>query len=127
LEGVVVHPEDASLGKFIRVIGGELKPASVTIPTNHGALPLSNGTMCPDGQEGKMQVFVYQVDSENYYTQKKVENPQDYQISPYSSVPAGDCIVIEFGPDKDRTDHLCRSFAVANEIGKLKGERTNGY
>lgn len=123
LEGVVVHPEDASLGKFFRVVGGEITATSVTIPTNNGPLPLTNGSMCADGQEGKLQVFVYQVDQDNYYTQKKIENPQDYQIAPHSNVPPGDCVIVEFGPERDRTDHLCRSFTVANEIGKLKGER----
>jgi hypothetical protein len=127
LEGVVVHPEDASLGKFFRVIGGEITQTSVTVPTNSGPLPLTNGSICADGQEGHVQVFVYQTDKDNYYTQKKIEIPQLYNISPQSNVPAGDCIIVDFGPIKDKTDKLCRSYQVANQIGKLKGERPNGY
>jgi hypothetical protein len=127
LEGVVVKSGDSSLGKFFRVIGGEITPTSVTVPTNSGQLPLTNGSTCHDGQAGQVQTFVYKVDKDNYYTQKKIENPQDYNISPQSNVPPGDCIIVEFGPVKDKTDKLCRSYVVANEIGKLKGERPNGY
>ncbi len=123
LEGVVVHPEDASLGKFFRVIGGELTQTSVIIPTNEGAMNLTNGSMCPNGQEGQVQVFVYQTDKENYYTQTKLPNPQQHLIAPHSGVPPGDCIVVEFGTPKERTDKICRSFKVAEKIGKLKGER----
>ena len=27
------------------------------------------------------------------------------------TVPAGDCIIMEFGPERDRTDKLCDSYA----------------
>lgn len=123
LEGVVVHPEDASLGKFFNVIGGEITANSLIVPTNNGPVPYTNGSMCADGSEGQVQAFVYQVDDENYYTQKKLDNPAEYLISPHSQVPNGDCIIVEFGPSKDRTDKLCRSFKVAETIDKLKGER----
>ena len=123
LEGVVVHPEDASLGKFFKVIGGELNSDSVVVPSTNGQLPLTSGSICPDGQEGQVQVFAYQTDKDNYYSQKKLENPGEYLISPYSVVPPGDCIIVEFGPVKSRTEKLCRSYKVAETIDKLKGER----
>lgn len=123
LEGVVVHPEDASLGKFFRVIGGEISKDSLIVPTNKGPFPYTNGSMCADGSEGQIQAFVYQTDKEQYYSQKKLDNPEEYLLSPYSVVPQGDCIIVEFGPVKDRTDKLCRSYRVAKEIDKLKGER----
>jgi hypothetical protein len=123
LEGVVVHPEDASLGKFFQVIGGDLKSDSVIVPTNNGPVPYTNGSMCADGSEGQMQVFVYQTADDLYYTQKKLDDPASYLISPHSQVPPGDCIIVEFGPNKDKTDKLCRSYKVAQEIDKLKGER----
>lgn len=126
LEGVVVHPEDASLGKFFRVIGGELTPTSMTIPTTTGPAVLNNGTMCPSGEPGVVQVFVYQTDDEGYYTQTKLENPQDHIIAPHSAVPQGDCVILEFDTPKQRTDKLCRSYRVAEEIDKLKGERPSG-
>lgn len=126
LEGVVVHPEDASLGKFFKVINGEITSTTVVVPTNNGELPLTSGSMCADGQEAQMQVFVYQTDDEQYYSQMKLTDPAKYLISPYSAVPAGDCVIVEFGPVRERTDKLCRSYKVAEEIGKLKGERPYG-
>jgi hypothetical protein len=64
LEGVVVHPEDASLGKFFQVIGGEITNDSLIVPTNKGAIPYTNGSMCADGSQGEVQVFVYQTDKD---------------------------------------------------------------
>lgn len=123
LEGVVVHPEDASLGKFFQVIGGEISNDSLIVPTNNGPVPYTNGSMCADGSEGQVQVFLYQTDSDQYYSQRKLENPEQHLIAPYSAVPQGDCIIVEFGPSRDRTDKLCRSYKVAETIDKLKGER----
>jgi hypothetical protein len=123
LEGVVVHPEDASLGKFFQVIGGELANESLIVPTNNGPIPYTNGSMCADGSTGEVQVFVYQAGEDGYYSQQKLENPADYLISPYSQVPRGDCVIVEFGSYKDRTDKLCKQYKVAEEIDKLKGER----
>ncbi len=123
LEGVVVHPEDASLGKFFKVIDGDLTDNSVVVPTNSGPLPLTSGSVCADGQVAQMQVFVYQTDSDDYYSQTKIVDPARYIISPYSAVPKGDCVIVEFGPVRDRTDKVCKSYQVAEKIGKLKGER----
>jgi hypothetical protein len=123
LEGVVVHPEDASLGKFFRVIDGSITADSVVVPSTNGQVTLKNGSTCPDGQVGEVQVFAIQTDNEQYYSQKKVSDPAQYLMSPYSVVPQGDCIIVEFGPVKERTDKLCRSYQVAEKIGKLKGER----
>jgi hypothetical protein len=123
VEGVVQQPTDASLGEFFHVVGGELTPTSVTIPTNAGPLPLTNGSICPDGLEGTLQVFVYQTDQDGYSMQRKITDPQNYVISPYATVPAGDCVIVEFGPEKEKTDHICRSYVTAIQTGKLKGER----
>lgn len=127
LEGVVVKPDDASLGKFFRVIDGEISPTSITIPTNEGMVSLQNGMSCDPGQPGELQVFVFQTDKEQHYTQQKLVNPGEYIISPYSAVPAGDCIIVEFDAPKLRTEKMCRSYKVAEQIGKLKGEKTYGY
>ena len=80
LEGVVVHPEDASLGKFFQVIGGELTNDSLIVPTNGGPIPYTNGSMCNNGAEGQVQVFLYQTGEDQYYTQKKLENPNSEKI-----------------------------------------------
>jgi hypothetical protein len=120
LEGVVVEHDDASLGRFFSVIGGRLTATSFTVPTNNGYVSFQNGNDCVT--DGKVQVFVYQVNEDQTYTQKKLENPQDYIISPYSGVPKGDCIIVEYDTDKFRTEKICRSYRVAKETGKLKGE-----
>jgi hypothetical protein len=123
VEGVAQLLHDASLGEFFHVVGGELTSTSVTIPTNAGPLPLTNGSICGNGLEGKLQVFVYQTDQEGYYMQKKLTDPQNYVISPYTNVPEGDCVIVEFGQEKDKTEHLCRSYDVAKYNGTLKGEK----
>jgi len=60
LEGVVINSEDVSLHNFFHVIGGTLTKNSLSLPTNQGLLDLKNGDSC-DGQQGVLQVFVYQV------------------------------------------------------------------
>lgn len=123
LEGVVMKPMDASLGNFFHVIGGSLSSDSFSAPTNEGLLSVRNGDTCAELGAGEVQVFIYQTDKEDYYTQKKLINPQDYIISPVSIVPSGDCVIVEFDTPKDRTDKMCRSYKVALEIGKVKERR----
>ncbi len=122
LEGVVLKPEDASLGKFFRVIDGKLTNDTVSVPVNDGTMLISSGISCGDGQDRQLQVFVYKTEGE-YYTQTKLEDPAAYIMSPQSNIPPGDCIIVELDTEKPRTDKLCQSYKVAEKIGKLKGER----
>jgi hypothetical protein len=123
LEGVVMEPLDASLGNFFRVIGGSIDESSVSAPTNDGVMTLNSGDYCPDNTMAQLQVFAYSVDEEGYYYQEKLERPQDFVIGPFSTVPEGNCIIVEYEAPKERTDRLCRSYKVAEEIGKVKGGR----
>lgn len=120
-EGVVVNPTDASLGNFLSVIGGNISAKSMVIPTTEGNASFVNGQKCGD-DEAKVQVFAYRTNPDKTYRQIKVEDPKNYIMSPGSNVPGEDCIIIEFDREKERTDKLCRSYKVANEIGRLKGE-----
>lgn len=122
LEGVVVEERDASLGKFMKVIGGEISDNTLVFPTNSGTKSFVSGQMCPNGEEAFVQVFAYNVDGGNY-TQRKITNPHDYIIASHSQVPPGDCIIIEFDKYKEKTDKLCLSFEVAKQIGKLGEEK----
>ncbi len=122
LEGVVVHENNASLGNFIEVIDGSISPTSLTLPTTAGVQTFTTGNMCPDGTMGEMQVFVYTTNPDNSYSQKKLTDPASYIMSGHSQVPAGDCIIMEFGAAKNRTNKLCRSYQVAKEIHKLGQE-----
>jgi hypothetical protein len=146
LEGVPISAEDASLGKFMQVIGGELTDDTLVLPLDKtklfknapneqdgdgNATPapelverfleddgeyklarMTTGQRCGD-QPAELQVFVYQTDkAAKTYKQIKLNVPADYAISHYGDVPAGDCVIFEFGPTRDRTDKLCRQYGI---------------
>jgi len=119
LEGVIVNKQDASIGKFFKVVGGSISSSQFMMPATTGPLILKTGDKCPDGIPATLQVFVYKV-IQKTAIQTKVTAPASYVISPQSQVPPGDCIIIEFGKNKAKTDHICRSFLVAKQIGKLE-------
>lgn len=122
LEGVVVNPRDASLGKFIDVVGGSISRDSLVFPTNDGVERFVSGQTC-NGQPAEVQVFVYQTVEDGYYRVEKLDDPANYIIRDESVVPPGDCIIIEFGPSSPTTDKMCLQYEVALDIGDLKGER----
>lgn len=122
LEGVVVQPHDASLGKFFEVIGGSITDTSMILPVNDGVATVANGDVCA-GRPGQLQVFAYQTTTDGYYTVRKLSDPAGFIIAPQSNVPPGDCIIIEFDAPKLTTEHMCRSYSVALQIGKLKGPK----
>jgi hypothetical protein len=122
LEGVIVNREDASLGKFFRVIGGELSASSLVVPTNDGKRSFLGGQKC-NGRDAQVQVFAYRVeDDKKHYTLQKITDPGSFTITDDANVPPGDCIIVEFDTPKDRTDKMCRSWQVAKDIGRLRGE-----
>ena len=122
LEGVVTDESEASLGKYFDVIGGNIADDGFRVPTNEGLISRHNGDLCPDGLEGVMQVFVYQTENK-VYTQKKIDNPASYLISPSGSIPPGDCIIIEFDPlEKEKTSRLCEQYKLQKLKGNLHGD-----
>ncbi|MBW3538566.1 hypothetical protein KY386_03700 [Candidatus Parcubacteria bacterium] len=120
LEGVVVHPRDASLGKFFQVIGGQISANSLVVPTNTGTERYLGGQRC-GGRRAEVQAFVYRSAPDKSYTLEKLDRPDEYIISPHSNVPPGDCVIIEFDTPKTTTDKMCRSYQVALDIGRLQG------
>lgn len=123
LEGVVVHRSDASLGKFFRVIGGELNNDSMVVPTNDGKVSMISGQEC-NGQPAELQTFLYRTNEDGTtYTQTKLEDPASHIIKDDSHVPPGDCLVFELAPAKDKTDKTCLSWEVAEELGKIKEQK----
>lgn len=145
LEGVVVDDSvDATIGKFMRVIGGGISNNSLSVPLadnvledfidgdavdlggvsniekyirtdNLGkkTLDVKDGNSCPSGVSGEVQMFVYQYNkNDKTYTQNKIKNPENYTIRDESIVPPGDCIIVEFGKNKERTDKLCEQYGV---------------
>lgn len=121
-EGVVVDPADAMLSNFFTVIGGNLADTALVFPTNNKLATFSNGDRCRDGKTGEVQVFVYRTKPDKTFSQEKLLLPETYIMSQENQVPPGDCIIVEFGPSKEKTDHICRSYTVAQSIGKLKGD-----
>lgn len=121
VEGVVLHQEDVSLGRFFNVVGGNLTSQNLAAPLNDGTvMNLNNGDYCGDGP-GMVQVFVYQT-SGSAFSQKKLLYPEDYILSGHSGVPPGDCIIVEFDQPKERTAKLCQSYKVQQQLGKITGQ-----
>lgn len=118
IEGALLDLKHASLGYFFNVIGGSLDNTYLTVPTNDDLITLEEGQICPDGSKAHMQVFLYKTEGKTF-SQRKLEKPQKYVISPHSQVPPGDCVIIEFGKVKERTDKLCNFYEVAVSKGEL--------
>lgn len=119
VEGVILDKEDITLHHFVRVIGGSLTKTSLDLPINEDSLVVHNGDLC-NGQPAQVQVFVYKT-ADGSYIQQKLDPYTDYVLSPFAAIPPGDCIIIEFDVEKDRTDHMCTSYQVAIEGGELHG------
>jgi len=125
LEGVVVNKENVNLHNFFHVVGATLKDDSLAIPTVDGMLEVKNGNTCNDAA-GKLQVFVYKITNPDErgawtYEQTKLNNFNDYVISPHSNVPPADCIIIEFDNEKATTDRICETYRLAIDRGDLRG------
>lgn len=125
IEGVVVNLEDVNLHRFFETVGGELSEQRFSLPTNEGLAEARNGELC--GQiAGTLQVFLYRVINPSstqktgfYYTQEKLVNFVDYIPSPYSQIPPGDCIIIEFDLEKEKTDKICETYKLARTKGDI--------
>lgn len=146
-DGTPAHlPDDASLGAFMQGVGGEISDSSLTVPLNDRdgfagtpTMPEQlephittdrNGTSARfmSGQacgsdKSEVQVFVYSFNpGTKTYSQTKLPHPAAYELSHATASPPGDCVIVEFAPPKDHTDHLCTSFGTrdygrCNEFG----------
>jgi len=125
VEGVVINKDDVNLHEFFETFGSELNKDMLIVEINQGIISMNNGNKCNE-KEGKLQVFLYKVknpeDNKNWiYEQIKLDDFDQYVLSPYSNVPPGDCIIIEFDQDKDKTDKICETYKVAMGSGDLIG------
>lgn len=127
-------PTDASLGKFMQVVGGEISDSSLVVPldSENGFVGTPNypeqlesyistnrsgayarfvsDQKCGD-EQAQVQAFLYQYNPLNKtYDQVKLDHPADYEISHANEAPPSDCLIVEFATPKDRTDHLCTSY-----------------
>ncbi len=129
-------PDEASLGKFMQVVGGEISDSSLVVPLNDQAgftgQPTTPEQVAPyistsrsgaaarfvSGQscgsdKAEVQAFAYRynTDTKTYY-QTKLDHPANYELSHTDASPPGDCVIVEFAPTKDHTDHLCYGYGV---------------
>lgn len=109
IEGVVTSMEEVNLQHFIETVGGEITKSGITLITNDGLVSYENGEKC----NGTLQVFVYKTENE-MQTQEKLDDFLEYVPSPYSEVPPGDCIIIEFGEEKESTEKMCTTYRGEN-------------
>jgi len=117
VEGVLVRVRDANLESYFEIIGGKLSDSELSYPANSGTVSANNGDLCND-KPGKLQAFVYKTSGNRYHQQKIADFPH-YVLSPYSQVPPGDCIIIEFGEEKNQSDKMCETYKVAINKGDL--------
>jgi len=118
VEGVVLTDDYASLGNYFKVIGGRLTQYELTYPAIDGTIARAHGDDC-NGAPGMVQVFVYKTEGDTFW-QEKIMNPEDYILSGDSGVPPGDCIIVEFDSMiKDKTDRMCQSYMVQEQLGKI--------
>ncbi len=79
-------------------------------------LAMQNGNGCSDQGYAEVQAFLISFNKENdTYSQTKLQNPASYIMRDESTVPPGDCVVVEFDKVKSRTDKLCQQFGVRDK------------
>ncbi len=126
IEGVVLKKSEVDLHNFFETIGGYLSNEILIVSTNAGNIEIKNNDFCND-KKGELQVFLFSITNPDpnkksgfMYKQEKLEDFQEYVISPYQNIPPGDCLIIEFDEEKEKTDKLCESYKTAVEKGDLR-------
>lgn len=90
----------------------ELLEPFITSDTNGKIASFKNGQTCGT-QPAEVQAFAMQFNNQDKtYRQTKISNIANYMPAKEPTVPAGDCVIIEFAPLKDRTDKLCKQYGV---------------
>jgi len=125
IEGVVVKKSDFDLHSFFEQIGS-LTAIRAVVRTQHGFAEMKNGDLC-NRKEGKLQVFLYRIINADetrktgfVYEQVKLVDFEEYVISPYSLVPPGDCLIIEFDGEKNETKKMCGTYEIAINKGDMR-------
>ena len=86
VEGVILNPEQASLGAFFYALGGSLSNDGIKVPIDSGLILVHDGDKCNE-KPAKLYVFV---------NGKLADAPSKYVIAPEEKVPPGDRIKIVF-------------------------------
>jgi hypothetical protein len=127
IEGTILDMNQASFHHFFEIIGGTVDASGMTFPTIHGNTQMPASGTC-NGKPAELQVFrLYITNPESaknwIYDQEKIEFPEglDKIMTPYSNVPPGDCLIIEYDTPKSETLHSCASYRAAMDRGELHG------
>ena len=121
VEGTIKSLSDISLTNFFETVGGAMTHNTLTLPINSGLLTLQTGMKC-EGQnrQAKLQVFLYKTLENNIIKQIKLDDFPNYVMSAFSTIPPGDCLVIEFDQNKNQTDHICNFYQIAIQKGEYR-------
>ena len=130
--------EDETYGPIDTTVQQDVIEDNLVVTKNDGTvLQFRNGQTCPDGTLSEVQVFAYEVGrnqdgsyetrvdegkEKKVFYQRKVENPREFIINHESTVPDGDCLIIEFAPTKTSTDFLCEQYQVKDTGRTLTNE-----
>ena len=123
VEGVVVDDNEISLSNFFGSSVGELVGGRFKAPTGaQSFIEYSDGDTCSNSEQGVWNVFLYETGGTDIAHQRKlsIDEYPDYVLSPYQEAPPGDCIIFEFGPEKDVTQQICDFYQIAIDKGNLK-------
>mgnify|MGYP001585965769 CR=1 FL=1 len=125
IEGTILQMEQASFHHFFEIVGGTLDEKGMVFPSVNGEIFMPVEGVC-NGKKAELQGFLYRVtnpqDAKEWnYTQTKIEYPFNELMAPYSNVPPGDCLIIEFDVPKESTDKLCASYDAAHNRGEFNG------
>ena len=131
VEGVVVKKPEVNLKSYMSVVGGYLQKGRLLYPTEERRYGrekfevMEDGDLC-NGQPGKLQMWLYRVENPKdvnkwRYTVTKVEDYENYILNPETIVPAGDCFILEFAPEKETTERICETYKVKESRGELFG------
>ncbi|MEK6970269.1 MAG: hypothetical protein AABW68_01080 [archaeon] len=127
IEGTILNMDQASFHHFFEITGGTIEQEGMTYPSVNGDVTLPATGSCNE-RPAELQVFrLYVTNPESQknwtYTQEKLEYPEGLEkiMAPYSNVPPGDCLIIEYDAPKEKTTHSCASYRAAMDRGELHG------
>ena len=81
--------------------------------TERYSLSLNNGDQCSGSTNTAVQAFLFRFDTAtDTYHQMKLDDPARYIMRDESTVPPGDCLIVEFDVVKYRTERLCKQYGV---------------
>jgi hypothetical protein len=117
----LVQTDQAILGNVTHQLGDELlaggsvcRPRPYVGRGHHRGS--RNGMGCNQDGYAELQTFLIRYDKESKtYSQSKLSDPSQYVIRDESTVPPGDCVIVEFDMLKSRTDKLCQQYGIRDE------------